>query len=527
MKFGTARFALLGAVAASMLMHRAAADAPSADNSTAHSDVLDLTNSNFDSSLENAKLALVEFYAPWCGYCKALAPEYELAATQLKDENVPVAKVNCDEEKALCSKYGVQGFPTLKVLNEGTWSPYEGQRKSDAIVSYMKRQKMPAVAALTADNFDTFNDSEDVVVVGYFDSEDSSEYAKFKETAQALRNSHAFGAVVDKDLAKKHNKQAPAIVLYGKKASDEPYTLTDSDELASKEGIEKFIHVYSLPLLDDISGENYSKYVDAGLPLAFAFYLGEENRPAVVDLVTAAAEKVRGKISVVLTDANKYAAQATHLNLKEQWPTLGIQDLGGLKYPVDQAKDLTKAYVGEFFADYLAGKVEPSVKSEAVPESNDGPVKVVVANQFSELVMDKQKDVLIEFYAPWCGHCKKLAPIYEELGEKYTNDPTVVIAKMDATTNDIPVGGEDFKVTGFPTIKLVKRDTNEVVTYEGNRSLESFEDFLSQHVATSATEKVKEKAKDAGEAAKEKVEAIAEEINEKVADAESKVHEEL
>uniref|UniRef100_A0A0M3JC03 protein disulfide-isomerase n=1 Tax=Anisakis simplex TaxID=6269 RepID=A0A0M3JC03_ANISI len=84
----------------------------------------------------------------------------------------------------------------------------------------------------------------------------------------------------------------------------------------------------------------------------------------------------------------------------------------------------------------LGGKIEPYMKSEPIPESQ-GDVKVVVARSFKEMVMDVKKDVLIEFYAPWCGHCKALAPKYDELGEKLAKED-VVIAKMDATANDVP-----------------------------------------------------------------------------------------
>lgn len=60
-----------------------------------------------------------------------------------------------------------------------------------------------------------------------------------------------------------------------------------------------------------------------------------------------------------------------------------------------------------------AGKLEPSIKSEEPPKDNSGPVTIVTASTFDEIVFSG-KNVLIEFYAPWCGHCKKLAPAYEE-----------------------------------------------------------------------------------------------------------------
>jgi protein disulfide-isomerase A1 len=75
------------------------------------SDVITLSASTFDEIVNPEPIILVEFFAPWCGHCKALAPHYEEAATALKEKNIKIAKVDCVEEAELCQSKGVQGYP--------------------------------------------------------------------------------------------------------------------------------------------------------------------------------------------------------------------------------------------------------------------------------------------------------------------------------------------------------------------------------------------------------------------------------
>jgi len=103
----------------------------------AKSDSPELTPDTFDKAIiKSDGPALVLFYAPWCGHCKAIFPKWEKAATATKGI-VTMAKVDADQHKSLGGKYGVQGFPTIKVFSTDKKKPtdYQGPREIDGLVN--------------------------------------------------------------------------------------------------------------------------------------------------------------------------------------------------------------------------------------------------------------------------------------------------------------------------------------------------------------------------------------------------------
>jgi len=229
--------------------------------------VVDLTPENFDQVVDGSKHVFVEFFAPWCGHCKHLAPEYEIVAEAFaKEKGVVIAKVDADQHKSLGSRFDVHGFPTLKFFPQGKKdSPvaYEGGRTADDLISWIN----------------------------------------------------------DKTGARARVKKAPSNV-------------------------------------------------------------------------------------VVLTPEN-----------------------------------------------------------------------------FDSIALDSSKDVLVEFYAPWCGHCKHLAPDYEKVANAFANDAGVVVAKVDADAHkDL---GTRYGVSGFPTLKWFGKDSkSSPEPYDGARDVQAFVDFINQKAGT-------------------------------------------
>jgi len=99
-------------------------------------DVVELNDNNFQSKVINGdEVWIVEFYAPWCGHCKNLVPEYTKAAKALKGV-VKVGAYDADQHKTYAGQYGIRGFPTIKIfgLNKNKPEDFNGQRTAQGIV---------------------------------------------------------------------------------------------------------------------------------------------------------------------------------------------------------------------------------------------------------------------------------------------------------------------------------------------------------------------------------------------------------
>jgi len=298
--------------------------------------------------------------------------------------------------------------------------------------------------------------------------------------AKALRNEYDFGLVTDSSLAASFGvDKRPTSVIYRK--FDEPRVAFTAAEF-NKDTLVDFIIDNAFPLLGTIGPENYQKYVERGYPLAWFFVnFDNEAEKAVIAAAEEVAKEFKSDLSFVKLDGVRWADHAKTFGLTGETPGIVIEDRENRKnYVLPAGTSPSVENLRAHFAGYLAGTLAPTVKSEEPPVDNSGPVKIIVGKTFDSIVMDSTKDVMVEFYAPWCGHCKSLAPKYEKLGEAFKADESIVIAKVDATENDTPAD-----IKGFPTLLFYPANNKQnPVTYDGERSEGAMEKWIRTHATT-------------------------------------------
>jgi len=171
---------------------------------------------------------------------------------------------------------------------------------------------------------------------------------------------------------------------------------------------------------------------------------------------------------------------------RELGSRFGVQGFPTLKFFSKGNAANPEAYDGGRTADDIVGFINGKTGGKSGGKAKKAPTAVVVldSSNFDRIALDETKDVLVEFYAPWCGHCKKLAPDYEKVAQAFAAEPNVVVANVDADADKTL--GTRYGVSGFPTIKFFpKNNKANPETYERGRDVKTFVDFLNEKAGTS------------------------------------------
>ncbi|KAK2971653.1 hypothetical protein RJ640_010894 [Escallonia rubra] len=456
------------------------------------SDVVVLKESNFSEFVGRNKYVMVEFYAPWCGHCKALAPEYAAAATALKAEEVVLAKVEATEEAELAQKYGVEG---------------------DAIVTWVKKKTGPGLYNLTTtEEAGRILAAESKIVLGFLDTLVGPE-SEVLAAASKLEDDVNFYQTASPDVAKLFHidpqGKRPTLVLL--KKEDEKINHFGGQFI--KSAIAEFVYKNKLPLVTNFTRESGPLIFENPIKKQLLLFTSSSDSEKFIPIFQEAAKAFKGKLLFVYVEMDN---EDVGVPVSEYFGVSGdaprafenillIWDRSSKLFAImvlaytgneDARKfmldgDLTLSSIKSFGENFLEDNLKPFYKSDPVPETNDGDVKIVVGNNFDKIVLDESKDVLLEvaiyrvddmnIYAPWCGHCQSLEPIYNKLAKHLGDIDSLVIAKMDGTTNEHPRA----KADGFPTLLFFPAGNKsfDPITVETDRTVVAFYKFLKKHAS--------------------------------------------
>ena len=350
-------------------------------------------------------------------------------------------------------------------------------------------------------------------VIGFFNADTSqADIDAFEECAGAHKHDVRFAYSVEDDV-RAHYKakdvrvdvyKAPRFVSekYGdKKKARYPGKNVDADALA------RFFKKKVLPLVGQKTWKSNDHYVNSGLPVLTLFVAVDlEKNSKGFDYYANRLRKVAAdhpKILFNIGDKEDFSYILEDYGLELP----GKKDLGvgllaeGNHYFKMDSETFSVDTVRAFVESYEKGELEPKIKEETDYSAGDdddeyggeedtGPTSVVTltSDNFEEVVKAEGTDVMVEFYAPWCGHCMQLKPVYKKLAAEFESVPSVTVAAMDATAHDIPDG---FEVQGYPTIMFLPAGAKDSpISYDGPRDLDSMASYIRENAKSAITDEL-------------------------------------
>eukprot|EP00916_Digyalum_oweni_P017624 GHVL01028824.1.p1 GENE.GHVL01028824.1~~GHVL01028824.1.p1 ORF type:complete len:512 (+),score=81.59 GHVL01028824.1:61-1596(+) len=464
-------------------------------------DLIILNESTFAKTIETNPYVVVMFYADWCYWSKQALPEISRVARSLKIHNPPVvvAKVNGPENPLLMDRYSVKNFPVISIFADGKSHIYTGPRTTNEIVNYVNDfLDRDHILLSLNDITDHLIHHEEIVVLGIYSENEKNksqslervsrrfdENILFSETHHPEALQHIRGLMRAANITLP--TAPPAIVM---SFPHEPKFAVFSGNLNNVDELESFINANRMPDIVHFTPMTALLIFTDGRPITFLVTDSEVQNNNLQDVYRKVAITNKEHM-IFVSSGNKEAWEKRLLDIvgvddETVLPTIRAVTANaasdGFWHPAHKyayetdLEDETK--MNEWINGFLDDELTPFLKSEPVPESQPGPVHVVVGTTFLKTVNDKTKDVLVEFYAPWCGHCRKLAPAYNEVGRKFKHDKRVIIAKMDASRNEI----EGITIRGYPTIYFYPANRKkDPIEFTGPRDAASISKFVKEN----------------------------------------------
>jgi len=485
-------------------------------------EIVELSDSDFDETVQTQERMFVDFYAPWCGHCQELEPEFKKAANDARAEELETvfAKVDVIANTKLAKQHKVSSYPTLLFFYKGKLDQtYAGDRKGDAMLRWIRKQENPVIMELKEADVEKF------MQTAPGDRGLQNDFAMVARVKKSSVRHKTYVRVVEDVLQNWEISTLKFAVVWLPKGADpkrdatlvmqRPGFVAPDPELLLFGGAwaEANIAVWAKNATYPTVGNKFSpkKYNPAEIEV----FGGTGSVVVLLDDGAAISEDdaLRPKMTeAVVSWARAYPrwrftfAEYSDLQGRES-EILGVQRTtepvisvieGKKRWVLEGGETMRKSdVVKQFFADVIAKKIRPRYKSAPAQPmgystvNEDGTidqegVTLLTGDTFDGHVLNATKDVFVMFYGPDCPHSREMAPEWDKLGRKVSEggwkELGVEVAKMDATKNECDEEVTSFpKLVLYPAVAKAKKLKLKQMYGAKSRTLEGLTDFLLEN----------------------------------------------
>ncbi|XP_016913814.2 endoplasmic reticulum resident protein 44 [Apis cerana] len=283
---------------------------------------LSLTQQNIDITLATNELVFINFYAQWCRFSNSLAPIFEEAANKIKNAfpepgKVVMAKVDCERESSIASRFHITKYPTLKVIRNGqpTKREYRGQRSVEAFEEFIKKQLEDPIKEFYDLKELTNLDDKKRMIIGYFDRKDVPEYEMFRRVATNLKDDCQFHVGFGNASKAMHPPGEPIIVFRSDKALSNDEDETYHGSLNNFDELNVWAQEKCVPFVREITFENAEELTEEDLPFLILFHAPDdvESVKMYKDVVSRTLLDEKQNVNFLTADGMKFAHPLHHL----------------------------------------------------------------------------------------------------------------------------------------------------------------------------------------------------------------------
>ncbi|MED6245151.1 hypothetical protein ATANTOWER_032180 [Ataeniobius toweri] len=453
--------------------------------------ILQLGKGNFNRALKKHKQLLVHFYTPLTSEGHRVAAAFESAAAELQGSEVKLAVIDVKKEKDLVMKLNVTGQPTIRLylsgdINNPALCPVP-QSSASILIWLQRRAGSPADLIVDLDQLEA---TEELTVVGFF-KELNHEYVQVFYAAAIDLPDIRFVVMQSDEVINKY-RVTQDVLLLRKSQRIQAYKMKPE---TSKEDLIVFISIYQMDPVTEYNGQTASQILGSPV-LNHALLFVNKSSDDFQEIFSAfhsTAEAFRMKILFVLVNVDEHRNgrlmeyfrvrhfEAPHIRL------VNLTDHMTYHLP---SETLDVEIIKQFCHSYLEGKAKPKLQSEPIPEGwDEKPVKELVGMNLEKVAFNPNKTVFVLFYVSYSEKSRSVFPLWEELAEALKDREDVVVARIDASANDINMSMQG----SYPSLCLFPALYAErVVVYTGKRKMKDLVKFVDKEMKKAKKDRVKE-----------------------------------